>query len=360
MPDSLKRVLVINQFGIGDVLFTTPLIESIKKQIDGCRIGFLCNRRTEPLFKESPLVEWRFVFEKDEYRRLWRESKLNCTKKFISLLKDIKAKKFDAVIDLSLSRQYGFLMWAIGIRRRIGYNYRKRGIFLTDKIDVEGYHDKHIADYYLDLLGLMDLKPTSKEIKVYVAEQDRRWAKDFLAANAIGEDDVMVGIVPAGGASWGKDAEIKHWKKEGFARVSDRLAAELNAKIVIFGSSAETDICKAVIMNMKHPAVAAFGKTTLLQSAAMMELCDLVIANDGGPLHLAVAAGAKTVGIFGPVDDKVYGQYPPSKRHKVVKCDMECRPCYKKFKYKDCQARICLDSITSDEVFNVAREVLKI
>lgn len=355
----MKYILIINPFGIGDVLFSTALVESLGRQVEGCHIGFLCNRRTEALLKNNPLIDWVFVFEKDEYRELWKKSKTGCLKKFISLLNDIRAKRFDTVIDLSLSRQFGFITWLIGIPRRIGLNYKNRGILLTDKVGIAGYNDKHIVEHYLSLLDLMALRPTANYLMLYITDDDRKWAKDFLAENGIREGDLVIGIAPGGGASWGKDAAIKHWKKENFAEVADRLAEKLGAKIIISGSEAEKDICEAVKRTMKNHAIDACGKTTLLQFAALAGMCNLVIANDGGPLHIAVVMGAKTVGIFGPVDERVYGQYPPGEKHRVVIGKVECRPCYKNFKLRSCDIRRCLDTISAEEVFEAAEKALK-
>ncbi len=355
----MKYVLIINPFGIGDVLFSTALVESLGRQVEGCHIGFLCNRRTEGLLKNNPLIDWVFVFEKDEYRALWNKSKIECVKKFVSLLKEIRAKRFDTVVDLSLSRQFGFMAWLAGIPRRIGLNYKNRGVFLTEKMDIAGYNDKHVVEYYLSLLDLIKLRPTANYLMLYISDDDRKWAKDFLAASGVKEGDLVAGIVPGGGASWGKDAVIKHWKGEKFAGVADLLAEKREAKVVILGSEAEKDICESVRKKMSAPAIDACGRTTLLQFAALAGMCNLVIANDGGPLHIAAVMGARTVGIFGPVDEKVYGQYPPGEKHRIVTGKAECRPCYRNFKLRDCDIRKCLDVITVEEVFEAAEEALK-
>ena len=84
-----------------------------------------------------------------------------------------------------------------------------------------------------------------------------------------------------------------------------------------------------------------------------------MLTNDGGPLHMAVALGVKTVSIFGPVDDKVYGSYPPSEKHTVIKKDLPCRPCYYNFKIPVCeQDKYCLKGISADEVFNSVKNIL--
>ena len=354
----MKNILIVNPFGIGDVLFTMPVVEALKERIEGVRIGYLCNRRTEPLLRSDPRIDWVFVYEKDELKQLRRESKTRYIGKLFSLINGIRSKHFDVAIDLSLNREYGFLCWFTGIRERIGFNYRSRGAFLTKRIDINGYHDRHITEYYLGLLRFMGVRPAGKQIKIFIPEEDMKWARENMRSNGIREGDIAVGISPAGGASWGKEAAIKHWHSRGFAELADRLVERLGAKVIILGSASESEICDKMAKTMKDPAISACGKTTLMQSAALMSLCGLVIANDGGLLHLAVAAGARTVGIFGPVDERVYGQYPPGEKHRAVKTSVICRPCYRNFKLKECADRRCLGNVSVDSVFNAAKEAL--
>lgn len=355
-----RRILVINPFGIGDVLFTTPVIESIKQEMGNCGIGYLCNRRTEPVLRANPNIEWVFVYEKDEFRELRSKSFIRYIWKLVSFVMDIRKKGFDTSIDLSLNREYGLICLLAGIGKRVGFNYRNRGSYLTKKTDIEGYGGKHVIEYYLGLLGSTGIKPSVKNIALYIPDEDRQWAKGFLGSSGVTEGEVLVGIAPAGGASWGRDAGIKHWRSDGYAAVADRLIEEAKVKIILFGSADESDICDGIKASMRNSPIGAYGKTSLLQAAALMGACSLVIANDGGPLHLAVGAGARTVGIFGPVDENVYGQYPrDDTRHKAVKEDLSCRPCYRDFRMKDCAERICLSRIDPETVFKAAMEALQ-
>ena len=355
-----RRILIINPFGIGDVLFTTPVIESIKQGIGNCGIGYLCNRRTEPVLRANPNIDWVFVYEKDEFRELRKKSFIRYIGKLVSFVMDIRRKGFDASIDLSLNREYGLICLLAGIKERIGFNYRNRGSCLTKKTDIEGYSGKHVIEYYLGLLESAGIKPSVRNIALYIPEADRQWAKGFLKSNGVSESEVLVGIAPAGGASWGRDAGIKHWRSNGYAAAADRLIEEAKAKVILFGSADESGICDGIKASMKNKPIEAYGKTSLLQAAALMGACRLVIANDGGPLHLAVGAGARTVGIFGPVDENVYGQYPPDRsRHRVIKEDISCRPCYRDFRMKDCADRICLSRIDPETVFRAAMEALQ-
>jgi ADP-heptose:LPS heptosyltransferase len=86
-----------------------------------------------------------------------------------------------------------------------------------------------------------------------------------------------------------------------------------------------------------------------------MKRCKLVISNDGGMLQISVSQGVPTASIYGPTNEKVYGPYPKSEKHIVITSKIDCRPCYKKFKLPDCEHKKCLEDISVEEVFGVAK-----
>ena len=71
------------------------------------------------------------------------------------------------------------------------------------------------------------------------------------------------------------------------------------------------------------------------------------------------AVGARSVSVFGPVSEKVYGPFPPSAKHIVLKWDMVCRPCYKNFRMPVCENdRECLRQVSVGAVFDAAARLL--
>ena len=357
----MNKILIVNPFGIGDVLFSTPLISSLKKSYPKGFIGYICNRRVEEILTANPEIDEVYVFEKSEYEELWRKSKKEWLKKRILFINKIKNRKFDIVIDLSLGHRYSpFLMFA-GIPKRTGYNYKNRGMFLTDKINIDGYHNKHMVEYYLDMAGLCGLKvsKTANRLKMNVLDKDKIWAGRFLADNGVKDDELIIGLVPGGGTSWGKDAVYKHWPEEKFAELGNRIIKEYNARVIIFGDEGETEKCKNIFGIMNVKPILACGKTNLGQLAALLFRCEVVIANDGGPLHLAVSQGVRTVSIFGPVDEKVYGPYPLDGKHIVISNNTGCRPCYQRFKFSHCETKDCLKLIDVEQVFEAVDRQIK-
>lgn len=351
-----KKILIINPLGIGDVIFSTPLLEILRKNFPGSFIGYVCNRRASEMMAANPCINKIFVYEKDEYRDVWKRSKIKCIKKIVLFLNSIRKERFDISIDLSLGYQSSMMMKMIGIKQRIGFNYRNRGKFLTDKIEMQAFDSKHVIEYYLDMLKPLRIEQEKllKFPKIYVSEQNADWADVFLKDNGISGTDKLVGLIPGCGASWGKDARYRRWSAWKFAEVADHVARRHNYKVLIFGDLKEIDLCGKVKGEMKASAILTCGKTTLGQLAALLNRCDLVITNDGGPLHMAVALKRKTIAIFGPVDENVYGPYPKSERYIAISSNVRCRPCYKKFKYTRCDALDCLKNIKPADAIKAA------
>jgi len=353
------RILIINPFGIGDVLFTTPLIKSLRAQFKGSFIGFICNSRVAPVLSHNKNLNEVFIFDKGDYKELWRRSKTRCIGQFLKFLKQIRSRKFDVAIDLSLGHQYAFFLALLGVPVRIGYNFKNRGRFLTHKIDISGYHDKHIVEYYLDLLNLLYAEqPLYKNLEIFIPDEDLKWADAFLTKNGIKHGQKILAVIPGGGASWGKSAVYKRWPTEYFAQAADSLIDKYGVEIIFMGNNDDSGLCDSALKSMRNKAVSACGKTNLLQFAALLKRCELAICNDGGPLHMAVATGTKTVSIFGPVDENVYGPYPPGAGHIVVKEDIDCMPCYQEFKFRQCADRRCLVNIMPQDVLKAAESLL--
>jgi len=257
------------------------------------------------------------------------------------------------VIDLSLGERYSLILKAFGVRRRVGFNYRNRGRFLTEALAIDGYHEGHVVEYYRRLLQCLGIVLRDASLELLVAEEDQGWAHRWLQERRLDQGRPLVGIIPAGGVSWGIDAPFRRWSSEGFAMVGDALTNRYHAQVIIFGEPSDSSICSTVGRLMRSPAIDLSGQTTLGQFISLLGRLSLVVCNDGGPLHLAVSQQVKTVSIFGPVDPLVYGPYPHDQAmHWVIRREgLPCRPCYHRFQLPPCPyERACLTTIAPEEV----------
>lgn len=352
-----KKYLVINPFGIGDVLFTTPLIANIKKNDPDSFVAYLCNKRAKAVFENSPDVDKLFVYERDDFVAIKKKSFWLWLKKMNELIQSIRSEKFQLVFDCSLNTQYGLMCLFAGIKERIGFDYKKRGRFLTKKKKLFGYEDKHVVEYYMELLALAGIEEIKTDYKLYLSQEEQLFATDYLSQKNVLSDDRVVALGPGGGASWGKDAYKKQWPKEKWAELTKNLLKNSSTKIFVCAAPGEESLAEPLIAIDKERVFTSQG-LSLRQFMAVLSRTDVMVANDGGPLHMAAALSVATVGIFGPVDEKVYGARNANiYTSNIVDGALDCRPCYQRFRLKECQHGLaCLKDLSVESVLNAIKD----
>ena len=355
----MKRVLIANIFGIGDVLFTTPLMASLRKEFPGIEIDYLANARTRELVSCIPGVREVFVYEKDDFVRLWKTKKADWARETWKLFSGIRENKYDAVFDFTLSRKFGGIFAFAGIKKRIGLDYKKRGTFLTHRMKLEGFFDKHVAEYYLELLENIGIRSSEKKMTLVPPPELAAWTDEYLSTRGL-DANRLIAVIPGGGASWSSHSYRKRWHPEGFAAVS-RILAESGWQVIVLGDASEKELSRSIDEMTGEEAIFTENNLDLRKYISLLSRCRVALCNDGGPLHMAVALGLKTVSIFGPVDPVVYGPYPASDDHRVVASHgLFCRPCYKRFKLPRCQEDMrCLTEIEPEIVAGECAELLR-
>jgi ADP-heptose:LPS heptosyltransferase len=161
------------------------------------------------------------------------------------------------------------------------------------------------------------------------------------------------GVVPEGRklvvinpvARW----KTKLWQEEKFAQLADRLVLERNALVILTGGPADRGVTGRIRGMMRQQAVDWAGETTLRELAALASLADLFVTTDTGPMHLAAAAGARVLALFGPTAPWRTGPYGSG--HIVVRTGIDCSPCFR----RECDrtSRMeCMKGITVEEVMD--------
>lgn len=249
--------------------------------------------------------------------------KLECLKKLCNFWKEIKKRRFDLLLDFSLGREYAFLHWLIGIKERRDFDYKsRRGRFFTHKIRLEGFNNRPGAEYYMDVVGL---KAQGRTV-LATTDSNRHYMDNFLKEQGIKEQDMLVGIAPGRGASYGKEkSHYKRWPCKNFAIVADKVALH-EARPVLLGGPKEQGLIKEVALKMQQRLTIG-PKAKIREVVYLIKRCKALVCNNGGLLHIAVSQDTPAVSIFGSTDEKVYGPYPASERHIVITNDVGCRPC---------------------------------
>ncbi len=343
----IRRILVVQPYGIGDLLFLTPVFRAARVLPGLERLDLLLGSRTAEIVRRNPHVDEVMVVDKDLFHR---RGNLENLKEAAALSRKIKAARYDLLLDFSLRGEYAFaaqFLW--GIRRRAGFNYKRRGFFHNIRVSIpEGFKGRHVAEHVIELAEKAGIPVRDRFLEFYPEESERREAAEILEKARLGR---FVAVSAGGGESWGRDAHFKRWPAANFAALVERLRAKIDFDgAVLLGSPAEKPLTAEVAAQLRIPVLDLAG-VPLRLAAAVLERAALYTGNDGGLLHLAHALRVPVIGMYGPVDPAVYGPFPGSNQAiAVVKENLECRPCYQKFRYKsDCAHRDCLQRLTPEE-----------
>jgi heptosyltransferase-2 len=209
------------------------------------------------------------------------------------------------------------------------------------------------VENYLDVLRADGVKIADDYLELWTTPEEEQKAARVLAEAGVKASEQAAVIHPF--------SAVKHrgWPMENFAELVARLSKEGRFRTVIVGGPVDAEPFRSMKHLFGDGAVDLVGKCTLRETVALLKRCALFVGNDSGIMHLAAAAGAPLVALFGPQSPVKFG--PWSKRAKVIYKGLECSPCKQKF-FTECEPSTrmrpaCMEAISVEEVF---RESIRI
>lgn len=354
---TFRRVLVVAPYGIGDLLFVTPVLRALRLLPGIERVDMILGSRTEQVIRSNPHVDDLFPIDKDLFhKRSWKEN----FKDISDLTHKLRSRQYDLMLDYSQRPEYGF--WAqffLGIPVRSGFSYKRSALFLTHKTSTaQGFSGKSVVHFFCDAAQKVGIPVEDRFLEFYVTPEDRKNAAQLLKQHSVSQNHTYAVIAPGGGESWGRDAHFKRWPSERFADLANQIQKDLGIdKILVLGSAGEKALADDLCKRLEIPSVNLTGTCSIRVSAAILEQAKCFIGNDGGLVHLAHAFQVPVAAFYGPVDPDVYGPFPKHPRAATLfKENLECRPCYQKFRYHSaCTHRDCLQALSVEQAIQTLR-----
>jgi len=338
-----KKILIIMMGGIGNMIFLTPALKSIRKAFPSSELVFLLGPYgAEKVIEKSFLFDKKIIVETETYKGISGK---------IKLIRQLRQERFDLSISSTGSNplKSGLLCLLAGIKYRLGENIKGKGFFYNLKIPFNKY--SHEVDSNIRLVQKLGIETADKNLFISISQEDKEYAENIFDKNNL-EGELVVGIHPGSGIH---QAGFKRWPKEKFARLADWIISSRKASVLLFGGQQEISLSNDIQSQMSSVPLILTGKTTLSQTAALIKKCQLFISNDSGLLHVACAVNTPTISIFGPTDFRKTGPYPDSSI--LIRKDLSCSPCYVG-KPVSCSHLDCLHQITADEVSKIVKQQL--
>ena len=332
----VNRILVRGVNWVGDAILSYPTVQQLKTLFPKSHLAILIPSYLADLWKSFPYVDEIILFQKKGGIRSIGED--------LNLSQSLKERSFDLAVILPRSFRSAFHIYFARIPIRIGYQDEGRFLFLTHRIRrTQETLDVHRVHYYQKLLEPFGKIENPPSPQIYLREEDRRWANQVLMDLGIPEGRPLIGMNP--GATYGL---AKCWYPDRFGELGKRLVERWQASIFLFGKEEERPIAHEIQRHLGTKGIDLTGKTSLLQLAALLERCSLLVTNDTGTMHAAAAVGIPVVALFGSTPPHITG--PWGDGHAVVKKDVACSPCWKRVCPTDHR---CMELITVDEVEEV-------
>lgn len=340
----IRRILIIQTAFLGDVILCTPLIKASRKLFPDSFISFLLISETKNILENNPHLDEIIVYDK--------KGKDKGIKNFFKMVKKIKRGNFDLAIIPHRYLRSALLAYFAKIPQRIGFDKSIGSFLFTQKVAYQ--NNSHEVERNLSLLNYFAGDLLDKTPELFPSSQDFSYAQELLEDSGVKDNDKIVGIAP--GSIWA----TKRWLPERFAEVSDLLIKEAGAKVIFLGSKEDEKLCLEIANLMEEKPIILAGKTDILQSAAIISKCRVILSGDSAPVHIASAMKTPVVAIFGSTIPE-FGFAPYGEGHLITEKKMDCRPCGIHGKNKCPKKHFkCMTEITTQEIFKALLTKLSI
>ncbi len=324
----MDKILIRGVNWIGDAVMSMPFIDGLGSAWPDAEIHVLTRPHLAELYKYNPSV--RSVITVNE------KSRISGWKGVYGKIRDVK---FKMAICLPHSFSSALFLFLSGVPVRYGRACSGRSMLFTHPVygKIEEYPG-HQARFYLEMLEaitgcrIADMLP-----EIHISDAERLKGPEIFEQTK----RPLLGIFCS--AAYGP---AKVWPRESFAELGRLYISRTGGSVILFGGAPDRDANNAIQASIGEGALNIAGTTSLLESVALMEKCDAVVANDSGPMHLAAASGARTIGIFGSTNP--VRTAPLGRKASFITKELECAPCMA----RTCRLGTyeCLKSITPDDI----------
>lgn len=318
---SIDHVLITKLQHLGDVLMITPVITTLKQKYPHLQIDVLVYAETREILTENKLINHIFVID-----RSWKQNNKTLLKETSHLIKGLKARQHQLIINYTEQWQTGALLVRLlkpqysvsrDYSHRRGKFWRKSFSHIVKMPDTA----RHQVEMHLDAIRRLGVYPesTDKALQIYAGTQAEQEVSQILSKHALEKQQYIV-IHPA--SRW----MFKGWNVESFKAVIEQLSLQGHKIVITSGpDQKEIDLVQQVLATDHNTAINLAGQLSLKQLVALISHAKCFLGIDSVAAHISAAVNTPCVVLFGPSNDQLW--HPWGVEHHVVTHPISCRPC---------------------------------
>jgi ADP-heptose:LPS heptosyltransferase len=365
-PEQVKKVMIILLSEMGSLILAYPMFERIRKEYPHATLHALVFK------KNREVLDLLGAVPRENVLPLNDGSLFSFAKDSLQVIRHMRQLNLDIIIDCELfARISSIFSFLSGAPIRVGFHRHHqeglyRGSFINRPVLYNPY--RHISQQFITLVDAIESNtyPLAKEsspedvaaIPIFkseaqeIASMQTRLYRDYPTL----EEATLVLLYPGGGL-----LPIRAWPLAYYQQLAKTLLKK-GVAIGIIGLAADKQIARLIQQECRHPAcVDLTGYTkTIHELMLIFQFTDLLITNDGGPVHFAALTRLPSIIFFGPETPLLYG--PPNDKATVFYQPIPCSPCLTAYNHRNspCDGNnLCLQLISPDDVTAKALEILQ-
>ena len=278
MENEPSRILIIDTAWVGDVVFTTALVQAARNLWPRAKISMLVSPRAAGVVRSAQTLDEVIVYDKSKSER--------SIGALMALGKRLRQNKYDVVLCAHPSFRSALLTKLTRAPIRAGYEARWARWCFTHTCSNDLAFEPFHVERRLNLLRTLGLSVQDSGIHVPVTQEMTALANQFLNDEPAATS--FLGLVP--GSAWA----TKRWPAEKFRAVASAAWEKLNARCMIFGGENDAALLSEIAEGVQPKPIIVLGKPLELV-AALLSRCRWVVGNDTGISYLAIAVGHPAV-----------------------------------------------------------------
>ena len=280
------NILAIRFARLGDVVLLLPALASLKSAYPDARLTFLTGHRCAPIAELCPAIDEVLSVDRIAMRD---GAPLAALREMVRLVRDVRRRRFDLVIDFHSFRETNLLARISGAHDRIAMKRSKAPYlgFCFNRPPVLEDKALHVSEMFQKVVGAVTGRTASPAVSLVLTEELRNYAREAAPPGP----RIAVYI----------DAPVveRIWPPERFAAVADFAVEILGANVLVLSSKEGAKLAARLERASRHAdRIVAFTDIGIPQLTALIASSRLLVSNDTGPMHIGPAVGVRTLGLF--------------------------------------------------------------
>lgn len=346
--ESLKNILVVDFFMIGDLVMGIPFYKTLRKQCPNAHITLVCQKWAGDIMREQETIDE--IIEFDGKKILHDPIELIKNYSLFKRVVDLaNRKKYDIAIEPRGDIRNIFLMRHINSEEYVSFNY-SGGECMLSRVLIPDENIRHILDDKLNVLEQLGVKIEDKDRipSLIIPDKLQKEAYEYISRLGINNGKRIIAINP------GASLDIKRWKH--FPELVEKICKKYGNEVVIlsFGVEADKEILTDIVdIAKKNGVKAAVVIEKLPLYISLLSRCHYMLCNDSSAGHLAASFNIPVLVIFGPVEPD-FAEPKSWNTVAVISKERNCKPCF----MSNCPfGNECIEDITVEEVEDVFAQI---